>query len=234
MFLQRLRKADEDAKTMKIKTVKELNKMKRQYLVGSSNAGRSWFSVLICNTPSCTCADYVKNGLRVLCKHILFILKYVFKMHDDEEALKFRYLSEDDVKALFQVYELKGINESFMCDKTVNNNKRDLRRILQSHPLFNQPQIVKAIYKIKRSATCQGRSCKALLSIGSLCLKVEGTLTVPFNKEVAVEQSFYFCPKKYCLKSIWCNVRIPTAIENGGVSDLDKNEVGKEFAISMM
>ena len=67
-------------------------------------------------------------------------------MHADEEALKSRYLSEDDVKALFQVYKSKEINESFMCDRTVNNNKRDLRSILQSHPLFNQPQIVKAIY----------------------------------------------------------------------------------------
>ena len=53
-----------------------------------------------------------------------------------------------------------------------------------------------------------------MLNIGDLCLKLIGALTIPYEKNEAVEQIFYFCAKDSCLKTVpvWCNVRYPKLV----------------------
>ena len=110
-----------------------------------------------------------KNGRKVLCKHIIFIL-VVFL----------------------------GVFQRFLLPpKTVlRKNKHDLKEILQKHPGYNKPQETKLHHKESRSAKCQGRGCNNIFTAGTLCLKVDGALTVPPNRDEAVEQRLYFCLQK--------------------------------------
>ena len=45
-------------------------------------------------------------------------------------------------------------------------------------------------------------------------MSVMGCLVIPYNKDFAVQQKVYFCPKQACLSSVppWCNARFPTRI----------------------
>ena len=66
----------------------------------------------------------------------------------------------------------------------------------------NQLQKVLLMHKANRSAKCHGQCCKANISVGSLCLKVKGLLTVPLSENDIIQQDFYFCPQKVCLSSM--------------------------------
>ena len=88
------------------------------------------------------------------------------------------------------------------------------------------------MHKANRSAKCHGRCFKAIISVGTLCLKVIGSLTVPLNRNDAVQQDFYFCPQKACLSSIpiWSNVRYPNSADaDAGIPNSDKDNVSKDL-----
>ena len=72
-------------------------------------------------------------------------------------------------------------------------------RINVAHTFANKRLL---IHKANRSAKCHGQCCKATISVGSLCLKVKGLLTVPLNENDIIQQDFYFCPQKVCLSSM--------------------------------
>ena len=108
-----------------------------------------------------------------------------------------RYTFDDDLKIIFS----KQVSHSFLLSpkKVLTKSKRDLEEILQKYPGYNKPQETKLHHKESRSAKCQGRGCNNIFTAGTLCLKAEGALTVPPNTDEAVEQRFYFCPRKQCL-----------------------------------
>jgi len=81
---------------MKIRKVKILNKLKREYSISNSISGHSQYTVAICSLPSCTCPDYKKNGKQVLCKHIIFVFLYVLKI-EDEALLSAIWFDEADL-----------------------------------------------------------------------------------------------------------------------------------------
>ena len=56
----------------------------------------------------------------------------------------------------------------------------------------DQPQKVRLMYKANTNAKCQGQFCKAIISVGTLCLNVKASLTVPLNRNDAVQQDFFF------------------------------------------
>ena len=70
----RISKALDTSSLMKVRSYRLDNELKRAYKITSSQIGQQFYDVTICNTPSCTCPDYKKNGTRVFCKHILFAL----------------------------------------------------------------------------------------------------------------------------------------------------------------
>ena len=87
------------------------------------------------------------------------------------------------------------------------------------------------MHKANRSAKCHGRCCKVIISVGTLCLKVKGSLTVPLNRNNAIQQDFYFCPQKACLSSmpIWSNVRYPNSVDaEAGIADSGKDNVAND------
>ena len=129
--------------------------------------------------------------------------------------LNSRYFAEDDLKAILA----HNTDSSYI--QNIEKNRRtqqSLKEILQTHQLYKQPQEVKLIYKIGRSAKCHGRSCKAIISSGTLCLWVKGVLTVPYGRNVSVEQDFYFCSTRKCLANmpVWSNIIYPTQVEAEG------------------
>ena len=82
-----------------------------------------------------------------------------------------------------------------------------------AHNFANKrPQKVRLVHKANRSMKCHGRCCKAIISVGTLCLKVEVSLTLSFNRNNAIQQDLCFCPQKVWLSSmpIWSNVRYLT------------------------
>ena len=198
LFLRRMCTAEAKSSILKIKNIKNVNSCNREFAVISSTSGKSTYTVQICSTPSCSFPDFRKNGLRVFCKHLLFVLKYALQV-DDDSMLKSRYFSEDDLK------EILGHNTDSSYIQKVQKNRRtqqSLKDILQTHPLYHQPQEIKLIYKIGRSAKCHGRSCKAIISSGTLCFWVKGALTVPYGRNVAAKQNFYFCSTRKCLTNM--------------------------------
>ena len=73
MFEKRMQTANIASSIMKIRKHTIVSKSKRTYKVASSTNGTKNYDVAICNIPSCTCADFKKNGKVVFCKHIVFL-----------------------------------------------------------------------------------------------------------------------------------------------------------------
>ena len=98
----------------------------------------------------------------------------------------------------------------------------------------NQPQKIRLMHKANRSAKCNGRCCKTIISVNTLCLNVKGSLTVPLNRNDVIQQDFSFWPHKFCLSSmqIWSNVRYLNSVHaDRGIADTDIENVAKHLAI---
>ena len=118
--------------------------------------------------------------------------------------------------------------------KFPRKTKGDLQAVLQSHDLFHQPQQVTLRHKVSRTAKCHGRNCQVSnFTVGKLCLKVSGVLTVQRDKNIAVEQALYFCTRKSCLESapVWSNVHYPIKVISAGASDADKVTAAENLEI---
>ena len=134
-----------------------------------------------------------------------------------QEILKeSRFIDDDNLKTIFS----KPVSHSFLLPPkaVLRKDKHDRKKILQKHPGYNKPQETKLHHKESRSAKCQGRGCNNIFTAGTLCLKVEGALTVPPNRDEAVEQRFYFFPQKQCLANPphWSNVKYPHFLQQVG------------------
>ena len=84
-------------------------------------------------------------------------------------------------------------------------SKFNLQQILNTHENANDDQICSLLLKENRSTKCSKLRCKNI--------KVEGTLTVPYDKEIPLKQ-FHFCARKVCFTTtpVWSNVRRPVDI----------------------
>ena len=63
-----------------------------------------------------------------------------------------------------------------------------------------------------------------MIQPGTLCVRVDGALPVPYGKQHVVEQVFYFCPNRQCFaaKPKWSNVTTPRNIVS---EDQDHDDV---------
>ena len=52
------------------------------------------------------------------------------------------------------------------------------------------------MHKANWSSKCYGWCCKAIISVGTIFIKVKGLLTAPLSWNDAGKQDFYFCPQK--------------------------------------
>ena len=98
----------------------------------------------------------------------------------------------------------------------------------------NQPQKVRLMHKANRSVKCHSQCCKTIISVGTVCLNVKGSFSVPLNRNDAIQQDLSFCPHKFCFSSMqnWSNVRyLNSAHADRGIADTDKDNVAKHVAI---
>ena len=88
------------------------------------------------------------------------------------------------------------------------------------------------MHKANRSAKCHARCSEAIISVGTLWLKVKYSVTVPLNRNDALQQDFCFCSQKFCLSSmpLWSNLRyLNSADADAGIADIDKGNVVKDL-----
>ena len=96
----------------------------------------------------------------------------------------------------------------------------------------DQPQKVRLMHKTNRSAKCHARCREAIISVGTFWLKVKCSVTVPLNRNGALQQGFCFCSQKFCLSSmpLWSNLRYPNSADaDAGIADSDKDNFVKDL-----
>ena len=160
---------------MKIATIKNINPEHRLFEVASKISARSYYQVRIGTQPSCSCPDFNKFGSKVNCKHILFVLVFGLDV-TDVKLLDSRSFQADQIKEILMKTD---ISEEFKMGKRKKENqirrqKAGFQRILDSHTQVNDPQVF---------THAVGRIVKKVITIGSPCIKVDGALTVPYEKD---------------------------------------------------
>ena len=219
---------------MKIGKVTNVNEAHRLYEVASTENARHFYQVRICTQPSCSCPDFNKQGSRVLCKHIFFVLIFILEVEDISKLDTNSFLHED----LTNMLKTTGVKAEFLKSKvnkkTEKKSKKEYKEIINTHPDANQEQTFMHSLKENRSSKCHGLNCKKSIGLGDPCVKVCGALTVPFGKDFAVKQDFYFCPSRYCVKRppIWSNIKHPIELIKGhNISHIDYDSLKKELSL---
>ena len=236
MFLSRSESAANLSDTLKVRKVRKVSQVKEQYHVTSSTSGKKLYEVVITNTPSCTCPDFQKCGSKVLCKHILFIVQIVLSSDNLEQQLTSRHLSDEDLKTLFPNAG-DSVDSRYFQESAPAKKRRDFEAILKDHEDFRADQRWLLHMKKSRSAQCTAFPCKKVLPKGTECFSVNGALSVPYNGNKAVQQSFYFCVGKTCIKQHppWTNIRQPTCFAAEEViSEERKREVADMLGLTVL
>ena len=202
------------------------NETKRTYAVSNSVSGKVNYLVVICNSPSCTCPDYGKYKNRVPCKHIIFVLLYVLQVPETNEVIGKLFMEDEDVEAIFKKSP-KEINPLYMQEmsKAKKRKKSDYLGIMKRNPSFDGQQTMILNHKLTRTAKCKGNGCGNVLTVGSLCIKVDGAIVIPFETEAAVVRPMYF----------WCNVRYPLEVKSSAdVEDEEKTRVREALSVPVI
>ena len=141
MLEKRIETVKAHAGIIKVTNTKTINSFKREYSITSSTSGRTRYVVKICCTPSCSCPDFRKNGKKVLCKQILFILMYILGVAENDNIIEKRYFSESDLSVILRK-ESTDFNPKFKYVVNILSkvNKEEAEHILARHRLNNQPQ----------------------------------------------------------------------------------------------
>ena len=193
--------------SMRIRDEKNVSAMIRQYKVCRSSQSFKNYYVKMSNMSTCSYPDFEKNGRRVKCKHILFILKHCLLVGDNSLIYVQQIVGDDDVREMF-VRAPATVPAEFMIER-VSRNKTNHAEILSKSPLA-KPQVWKL--QVTRNAHC--RSCRSEIAVGMKCLRVEGALNIPYGNDFAVEQVQYFCIKCNCITRFpaWTNILRLTSI----------------------
>ncbi|XP_066927735.1 uncharacterized protein [Clytia hemisphaerica] len=206
LFDNRLETAKKLEDMMKVKKLTRLSSQKIECQILGTSSGRVHYTVTICNVPTCTCPDFKKQGLVVSCKHIIFVFLFIIR---SEEMCNERHIGDDDLCNLLSNVE---VDDKYKANpQRLPSSNRDRGEILRSHHLYNQGQTFTVHKKAKRTAKCSARQCQEILTVGKLALRVDGALSVIYERPEAVERKFYFCPKQNCVLQfpVWSNIRPP-------------------------
>ena len=136
---------------MKIRKILRLSALKWQFQVIGTTSSKTLSKVDICNTPTCTCPDFQKNGKFVYCKHILFVMIFALRV-EDEDKLNARHIGDEDVKSLLA----DNIDKRYIkADEPVRSSgSKDYAKLLREHPSFSNEQLCTLQYKKSRTAKC--------------------------------------------------------------------------------
>ena len=177
---------------MKIRKIVRLSALKWQFQVIGTRSSKTLYKVDISNTPTHTCPDFQKNGKFVYCKHMLFLMIFALRV-EDEDKLNARHIGDEDVKSLL----VDNIDKRYVkADEPVKSSgSKDYAKLFREHPSFSNEQLCTLQYKKSRTAKCS--DFKTVIHPGTLCLRVDRALSVPYRKQHVVEV-FYFFPNRQC------------------------------------
>ena len=163
MLEKRIETVKAHAGNIKVKNTKTISSFKTEYSITSSTSGRTRYVVKICFTLSCSCPDFRKQGKKVLCKHILFILMYIFGVAENDNIIEKRYFSESDLSVILRK-ESNDFDPKFkyVVNRLGKVNNEEAEHILARHRL--QPQKCILHYKENGSAKCYGRHCDVVFT----------------------------------------------------------------------
>ena len=88
--------------TMKVGKSRIFSKYKRECTVSSVTLRKVDYAVVITNIPSSTCPYFQLINLKLLFKHIIFIIVLFLSERNIGDELKERHITKDKVKILFQ------------------------------------------------------------------------------------------------------------------------------------
>ena len=205
---------------MIIGDVRNVNEGHRLFEVSPSVYARSYYQVRICTQPSCSCPDFTRHGSKIFCKHILFVLLFGLDISDVDvldQRLLLVVFQADHIDEILRKTDVDPQFRKMKNKKGKNLGTTRLKQIINSHENANEDHIFTLQFKEGPSAKCNGFNCKKILQIGTRCIKVDGALTVPFAKDYALKQLYYFCPKinYFNTPPVWSNVRQPVNIVKG-------------------
>ena len=136
---------------------------------------------------------------------------------EDEGKLNARHIGDEDVKSLL----VDNIDKNYIkADEPVKSSgSKDYAKLLREHPSFSNEQLCTLQNRIAKYA-----GCKTVTQPGTLCVRVDGALSVPYGKQHVVEQIYFFCPSRQYVtaKPKWSNVTTPCDIIS---EDLDHDDV---------
>ena len=103
---------------------------------------------------------------------------------EDEGKLNARHIGDEDVKSLL----VDNIDKNYIkADEPVKSSgSKDYAKLLREHPSFSNEQLCILQNRIAKYA-----GCKAVIQPGTLCVRVDGALSVPYGKQHVVEQIFF-------------------------------------------
>ena len=216
LFINRLESAKHSKSVFKIVDVKDISLNHRLYEIANKENARKYSQVNICSQPSCSCKDFSLYGSKTLCKHILFILLYVYNV-TDLTTLSSLDFGQNQIEDFFKI---SSVDQQFMKKKVraqKKKNKNDFQEILCTHSNFNDPQVYKYHLKNGRSAKCSGMNCTTILQPGTACVKVDGAISVQYEQNFAIKRTFYFCANSQCVMTppVWSNIRRPSELLQG-------------------
>lgn len=99
MFSCGLESAENYSKNIIIRKIVVISKNKRKYCISGGESSRSIHEVSPARPPACSSTDFSK----VLCKYTLCLVKYIIGSSTLDNQLKCTYLSDVNVKTLFEV-----------------------------------------------------------------------------------------------------------------------------------
>lgn len=104
--------------------------------------------------------------VRILCKHILFLILVVCGAENLIQQLRDRYIGEEDVKSILT----KKVPDWFMATQTTPKmiTSAEYKDILHQDPLNDCQQIWSLAEKKGRYATCTNKFCRKRLEVGTI------------------------------------------------------------------
>ena len=163
MFQNRKKAAEEEKAKIKVCKFRNISQFKQVYVVSSSNSGIKSYDATVCNFPTCTCEDFRKNGQKVFCKHILFIMLNVLNSGEFLKSHLDQFILNSSLQTIFSSSS-KAVPHLYIQERQLH--PRSFSEILKEHPEFQNKQIWKLHIKENRSANCSSVSSKEKISKG--------------------------------------------------------------------
>ena len=172
------------------------------------------YIVTIGQKHSCQCPDFAKHKQKQLCKHIIWVLLFICNVPESCELLQQIFLTDLELSEI--------LNNTPLVPRDLRDNgepRRENRTVCIESLFRNDPrnsvprQWVLGRKVRKRGTTPQCRNCRLEQLDGEMSVSVTA-LHVPYQQNVVVESTFYFCPKVQCLNRVppWINVKPPATI----------------------